>query len=338
MRGVSLDSAQSAALRLRLLEAAEALPGVAHASRRLEGPFMGTSSWPLYVAGIDSVDKLGEFDVNAVSPGYFATMGTRILRGRGIEPTDRDGARRVMVVGEAMAAVLWPGRDPIGQCVRIRADTMPCTYVVGVAENIHTRSLGDEQGYFYYYVPAAQLLPNQGGLFVRARGDASRLAEPVRRALQREMPGASYVTVTPFADVVGSQTRSWRAGAKVFTAFGALALVLAAVGLYSVVAYDVAQRRHELGVRMALGAPAANLMRLVVAAGVRVGLVGVAIGVVVALAAGRWIAPLLFNESPRDPVIFAFVALALVAAVLAASVVPALRAARMDPKSVLRSD
>jgi len=338
MRGESSDSAQMIALRDRLMAAAQTVPGVEHVSAQLSVPFWDESSWGLYVAGIDSVDALGRFDVNAVSPDYFAAMGTRLLRGRGIERSDVDGATRVMVVGQSMGAVLWPGQDPIGQCVRVETPTAQCTYVVGIAEDIHSHSLGAEDRYYYYYLAAAQMRPNEGGLFIRATGDTRKFVEPLRRRLQQEMPGASYVTVTPLSEIIASETRSWVMGATLFTAFGVLALVLAAVGLYSVIAYDVAQRRHELAVRLALGAATAGVLRLVVAEGVRVAVIGIAIGGACALAAGRWIGPLLFNESPHDPVVFGVVAVALLAVAVAAGLIPALRASRLDPKAALQSE
>jgi predicted permease len=338
LRGVPLDSAKTVALRQRLLDAATTVPGIRHASLQESIPFWGASSLALYVAGVDSVDKFGEFDLNIVSPDYFATMGTRILRGRGIERGDVQGARPVMVIGQSMGNVLWPGKDPIGQCARIEADTMPCTYVVGIAEDIHTHSLGPERRFYYYYLSAAQMRPDDGGLFVRAGGDTRAFIEPLRRRLQREMPGASYVTVTPFSDVIADETRSWVMGATVFTAFGVLALVLAAVGLYSVIAYDVAQRKHELAVRVALGALVVDVLRLVIGEGLRFGISGIAIGGAVALATGNAIAPLLFSESPRDPAVFGIVIAALLGVAVAASAIPALRAAKMDPRRALQSD
>jgi putative ABC transport system permease protein len=241
------------------------------------------------------------------------------------------------VVSEAMAKVLWPGKDAIGQCMKVSSDTLPCTYVVGIAENIKEQSLAADSGY-YYYLSAKQFNPNNGGLFIRVRGDAEKFKETVRRRLQREMPGASYITVTPLNDIVGSQKRSWELGATMFAAFGVLALALAAIGLYSVIAYNVAQRTHELGVRRALGAQAGDVIRLVVTDGLRIAGVGVAIGVGGALYAGKFVKPLLFNVSPKDPWVFVFVAVALILVALAASWIPALRASRVDANVALRTD
>ncbi len=338
MRDVKLDSARSVALRRRLLDAARTVPGVTHASLQNAVPFGGMWSWPIFVAGIDSVGKFGRFDLNAVSPDYFAAMGTRLLRGRGIESGDVAGARPVMVVGASMAHVLWPTENPLGKCVRMQADTMPCTYVVGVAEDIHTESIGPETRYFYYYLSAEQMRPEEGGLFVRVRGDAHQLMEPLRQRLQQDMPGTSYVTVKRLGANIEGVTRSWVMGAAVFTAFGLLALLLAAVGLYSAIAYNVAQRRHELAVRMALGAAAADVLRLVIAEGIRFALSGVVLGGAIALLAGRWIAPLLFNQSPRDPAVFGAVIVILLLVAVLASGIPALRGARVQPNTALRTE
>ena len=338
MRGVTVDSAATVALRHKLLDAAKAIPGVENASLQITMPFWSQWSMGLFVQGIDTVSRLGQFDLNAVSPEYFATMGTRILRGRGISDEDTPNAPRAMVVSDAMGKVLWPGKDPIGQCIKISADTVPCSYVVGIAENIKEQALGADSGYFYY-VPAAQFQPHNGGLFVRAKnGDASKLLETVRRVLQKEMPGASYVTITPLTEILGSQKRSWTLGATMFVAFGLLAIVLAAIGLYSVISYNVAQRTHELGVRRALGAQAGDVIRLVVSDGLKLALVGVAVGVGVALYASKYVKDLLFNVSPRDPWVFALVATVLVLVALAASWIPALRASRVDANVALRSD
>ena len=338
MRGEKLDSVAAVGLRQRLLQAATTIPGVTHASAQVSVPFWSTWSIGLYVQGIDTVGKLGQFNLNAVSPDFFATFGTRILRGRGIGPQDVDHAPRAMVVSEGMGQTLWPGKDPIGQCVRVTADTMPCTYVVGIAENIKQRSLGVDSALYNYYLPVAQFHPDQTGLFVRVNGSAARAADGIRRRLQREMPGASYITTTPMEKIIGGETRSWHLGATMFVAFGVLALALAAIGLYSVIAYNVAQRTHELGVRVAIGAQAADLIRLVVTDGLRLAVAGVVIGAGAALYATRWVKPLLFDVSPTDPLVFGGVVFVLLATAIAASWLPALRASKVDPNVALRSE
>jgi ABC-type antimicrobial peptide transport system permease subunit len=223
--------------------------------------------------------------------------------------------------------------------VKVSADTMPCTTVVGIAENIKQESLRADPG-FAYYMPVTQYRPRSGGLFVRMGGEGggAQMKETVRSALQREMPGASYVMVTPFAEIIGSQTRSWHLGATMFVAFGVLALILAAIGLYSVIAYNVAQRTHELGVRVALGAQASDLVGLVVSQGVRIVGTGLAIGLVVTLWASKWLEPLLYDVSPRDAVVYSFVPAVLLAVAIAASWIPARRAARVDASIALRSE
>ncbi|HKH94274.1 MAG TPA: ABC transporter permease, partial [Gemmatimonadaceae bacterium] len=201
MRGVTLDSARTVALRHRLLDAAKTIPGVESASLQTSVPFFSIRAGQLFVEGIDSVSRIGRFYFNAVSAEHFATVGTRLLRGRGITSDDAPTGPRVMVVSDAMARALWPGQDPLDRCVRVGADTAPCTRVVGVAENLQQEELGGDPGY-YYYVPASQVLQQEGGLFVRTRGDARLSRETVRARLQREMPGDAYVAVTPLADIV----------------------------------------------------------------------------------------------------------------------------------------
>jgi predicted permease len=338
MRDVKLDSAQKVTLRQRLLEEAAAIPGVEHAARQLTMPFWSMWNSDLHVAGIDSVRRLGQFYLNAVSPDYFAAMGTRILQGRGITEEDVDGAPGAMVVSQAMAKTLWPGKNAIGQCVKVGADTVPCTYVVGVAENIKQTSLSDEDAGLFYYLSAKQFHPDMGGLFVRMHGPAAASRETIRRHLQDAMPGASYVTVTAMSDVLGEETQSWHMGATMFAVFGLLALVLAAIGLYSVVAYNVAQRTHELGVRSALGAQMRDLAGLVVREALMLAAAGIVVGGAIALAAGRWLKPLLFEVSPHDPWIYVLVAAVLLAVAVVASFLPARRAAGVDPMQALRTE
>jgi len=336
-RGAKLDAAAHRELRQRLVEATRSIPGVASASLGLTVPFWDTWSMDLFVPGIDSVSKLGDFTVQAASPEYFATVGTRIVRGRGFTAEDRKDAPRVMIVSEAMGATLWPGKDPIGQCIRVDADTMPCTTVVGIAESIRQNSLTKDAGY-NYYLPAGQFHPENGVVFARVRGHADDMKESVRRQLQPVMPGDGYVTVNSMRDIVGPQVRSWELGATMFLAFGGLALMLAAIGLYSVIAYNVAQRTRELGIRIALGARVDDVVRLVTRDGMRFALVGVLSGGGIAFAAGRWIGPLLYAVSPNDPLVFGVVAGVLLVVAAGASVLPALRATRVDPSVTLRAE
>jgi ABC-type antimicrobial peptide transport system permease subunit len=152
------------------------------------------------------------------------------------------------------------------------------------------------------------------------------------------MPGASYVTVRPMTEIFDPTIRSWRLGATMFTAFGALALVLAAIGLYSVIAYNVVQRTHEMGVRVAFGAQVSDVVRLILNEGLRLTVLGVVIGGAIALYGGRWIAPLLFNVKATDPLVFVFVVAVLLGVAAIASLIPAFRAARVDPNVALRSE
>jgi ABC-type antimicrobial peptide transport system permease subunit len=216
---------------------------------------------------------------------------------------------------------------------------MPCTTVIGIAENAVQQSLLGDERPFRYYLPLDQADPARGNyLLLQMRGGSTQPIESVRKALQAVMPGDTYVTVRSLEQVVDQQRRSWQVGATMFVAFGILALLVAAVGLYGVITYDVAQRMHELGVRIALGAQARHVVRLVVGQGVRFALAGVGLGLALALMAARWIQPLLFQQSARDPETYGVVAALLVVVALVASALPAFRATRADPNSALRSD
>jgi predicted permease len=337
-RGARLDDAGRRSLNARLLESAQGTPGVTHAALVLSVPFWSNEGRGLYVPGVDSIGTLGRFILQGGSPDYFAAAGTRIVRGRPFDATDREHTPRVVVVSEGMARALWPGREAIGECIRIGSDTVPCTTVIGIAEDASIRGLADPREYTYY-VPLAQT--DDAGypqLFVRVAGRPEDRVDVLRRRLQTALPGAAYVNVVPMRSLVDPRFRSWRFGTTMFVAFGGLALVLASIGLYSVIAYGVAQRVQELGIRIALGASVGDVVRMVVAGSLRVVVAGIVLGALLALWGGRWIETLLFRQSPRDPAVFGAVAVVLLLAALVASVVPALRAARVDPNVVLRGE
>jgi putative ABC transport system permease protein len=343
-RGLQTDSATTVAVRRRLLAAAQALPGVEYAARVNTHLFFNNST-DLRVSGVDSVARLGRFNFQMSTPDYFKVMRTRIVRGRAFTDADREGTPPVVVVSEAMARVLWPGRDPIGQCIQVgwgapgSADTKPCTTVVGVAEDAAHQSLTDNERFVYYLAVDQQSPASASTFLLRMAGpNPSAQIERVRHELQKVMPGQGFVVVRPVQEVVDDQSRSWRLGATMFVAFGGLALLVAAVGLYGVIGYNVARRMHELGVRIALGAQSRDVVRLVVGQGISFAFAGVAIGLGLALVAARWIQPLLFQQSARDPVTYAAVGGLIVLVGLVASAVPAMRASRADPNSALRSD
>jgi predicted permease len=321
----------------RALERFRQLPGIEHASVTVGSPFGSSYIVGLAVAGRDSLPRLpgGGPWVSAVTSDYFRTVGTRVLRGRVFTPADGPTSARVAVVNETMARTLWPDGSAIGRCLLL--NNAPCSRVVGVVEDARRRQLIREEPAMQYYIPFGQ----EGGLggttlLVRPAGDAAKVIGTVRRELQRLESGVRYVDVQTLRDVIDPQVRPWRLGATMFTAFGALALLVAAIGLYSLIAYLVAQRTHELGVRIALGARAPDIARLVMSRGIAPAMAGLVLGVALALALGRFVEPLLFQTSPRDLGVFVVVTATLLAFAVLASLIPTWRATRVDPLTALR--
>ena len=344
-RNPNLESRDEEPTLRELVAAAKRLPGTVDAARANSGLFQ-TSTTRLRIPGMDSVEQLGRFNYQVVSPEYFNVVQTRILRGRGFTESDAGNAPPVAVVSQAMARALWPGRDPLGQCMQVtwqlpadNAPTSGCTTVVGVAEDAAYQGLTDEQR-FVYYLNQEQMPPGWArAVLVRLKGEPTAAeVERVRSALQRVMPGDGMVTLRKLKDVVEDQSRSWRLGTTLFVAFGGLAVVVAAVGLYGVIGYTIAQRMHELGMRIALGARASHILRLVLGQGVWFAAAGAAIGLLIALFASRFVEPLLYKQSARDPLIYIGVAMMMILVGLVASAVPAWRAIRADPNRALRTD
>jgi len=280
-----------------------------------------------------------------VTPGYFATLGIPVLAGRAFDTGDRAGTAPVAIISAKAASLLFPQQNAVGQCVKVGSDTMPCTTIVGVVANTVKQGLDDIVPQVYR--PLDQLpesfTDNTVSFFgyelvVRTNGDAGRYAESIRRVMQATSASVPYASVRPMRDLFGRRTRTWDLGAKVFSAFGVLALILAAVGLYSVLAFSLAQRSREFGVRIALGARSENLVYLGVSKGLVPIVAGIVVGLLFTLAAGRFIDALLYKVSPSDPAILAGVCAILLGAALVASLIPALRLTRIDPMSVLRTE
>lgn len=322
----------------RFLARARSLPGVADAALSTSGPFGWQFGSSIRVPGVDTIPipPSGGPYVNGVTPDYFTTLGTRILRGRGFTEADRAGAAPVVVVGETLARLLWPRGDALGKCVILRAHA-GCAEVVGVAAD-QIRYEPTEGAKLQYYVPLDQQQNVHRSLWVRTRGDPHLVAGELRRALSGVAPDLPYVRVRPLEDLVQPQYRPWRLGATAFGLFGGLALLLAALGLYGVLAYTVARRTQELGVRIALGATSWNVSRLVVRQGLGVAALGVGLGTVLALAGGRALASLLYGVRPADPLVLALSAAVLLAAAALATWWPARRATKVDPVVALRTE
>jgi predicted permease len=272
---------------------------------------------------------------NIVGPAYFRTLGTPLLRGREFTDADREGSTRVAVVNESLAETLWPGEDPLGKRVSFEGAAGPFLEVVGVARDVKYRSLGD-RARPYIYQPVLQTYEPKMTLVVRTAGDPRSLAGTVREqihALDANVPVADVKTLEEQFDLslLPARVAAWTLGG-----FGLLALALAAVGVYGVVSYSVAQRTREIGVRVALGAQARDVLRLVLGEGLFVVGIGIAIGLLLALAATRVVAGFLYGVGATDPVTFVGVPLVLGAVALAASLVPARRATKVDPMVALR--
>ncbi|MGB7217323.1 MAG: ADOP family duplicated permease [Vicinamibacterales bacterium] len=323
----------------RARERVSVLPGVVQASLSLTVPLRGARG-----GGVVRLPGRAEAItgprgvpfVNYVTPGFFQATGMRMLEGHEFFETDRGGGS-VIVVNKTMAGLGWGDQSPIGQCVYLlRRET--CTTVVGVVADAVMFNIVGEAPHPYYFAPLA---PNGNGpraLLVRTATGAAPMDAALRRALQELDSDLPFVSIETLDEALNPQIRSWRLGAAVFTAFGVLAMTLAMVGLWSSVSYAVSQRTREFAIRLAMGAEPTALLRLVLLDGLRNAAVAIAAGVTIAAFASRFIADLLFNVSPRDPVVFGATAVAVLAVAAAASLLPAWRSTRIHPADVLRTD
>jgi predicted permease len=272
---------------------------------------------------------------NIVGPDYFRTMGTRLVRGRDFTDADREGAPGVAVVNETLAAMLWPGEDALGKRVSFEGAGGPFLEVVGVARDGKYRSLGDRSRP-YIYRPLMQSYEPRMTLVVRASGDPRALAGPVRehlRALDRNLPVADVRTLEEQFDL---SLLPARVAAYTLGGFGLLALALAAIGIYGVVSYTVARRTREIGVRVALGAGRADVLRLILGEGLSAVGAGLGLGLLLSFALTRVLGGFLYGVTASDPLTFVGVPALLGSVALAAGYLPARRAAKVDPMVALR--
>jgi predicted permease len=274
---------------------------------------------------------------NVVGPRYFETMGTRLVRGRDFADSDREGAPKVAVVNETLAATLWPGEDPLGKRLSFEGARGPFLEVVGVARDGKYRSLGDRSRP-YVYTPLFQSYQPKMTLVVRTAGEPVALAGTVRAQLRALDPNLPVAEVRTLEEQFDLSLLPARVAAYTLGGFGLLALALAAIGVYGVVSYSAAQRTREIGVRVALGAGAPDVLRLVLGEGLSVVGLGLALGLALAFAATRVFAGFLYGVGAADPLTFVGVPLLLGAIALAAGYLPARRATKIDPMVALRHE
>lgn len=327
-----------------------AIPEVAKRLRAMNGvvavgyawsPPLGSASYGAFrLPGRDSADatfRRRSPASQSVSPGFFAASGLALLSGREFSDSDQPESAPVTIVSDALARAAWPNQSALGQCI-ITSKDGTCTTVVGVVADAHLFRV-IERPTLQFYLPIAQTKESPRSLIVRTlpgrEAGVIRATDQAMRTLVSDMLG---LRIRTFDTAVEREMRPWRSGAQLFGALGMLALIVAGVGVYSVVAYGVNQRTHEMGVRLALGAQKKNIVDLVLRDGLRVVAIGAAAGIVAAIALGRVVSSLLFGVVPADPstLIGAAMVLAVVGAV--ACVIPGWRAATLDPVSALRSD
>ena len=337
---IGLDEAAQEATYRRLFERARTYPGVEKAALTMGLPFWSTFATEVRASGVDSIPSPrggGPYYVLA-TPEYFAAAGIRLLRGRTFTDADGPGTAPVAVINETFARRVFAERDPIGQYLYVGGDSVQAR-IVGVVQNAANGSVtGLEE--LLYYLPLDQraVTPRISGILLRTRGPAAPMVAGIQRALQEAESGIPFVRARGLAEHLAPEYRSWRLGATMFTAFGLLALVIAGLGLYGVTAYSVGQRTQEIGVRVALGAQADAVVRLMMRQGVGAAAAGLVLGGAGAWLLGRAVRALLFGVAPTDPLVFGAVAAVLLAVATLAAWLPARRAALVDPMVALREE
>ena len=324
-----------------LLERVQALPGVDAAGAVNILPLCGESQSGTVVIDTRAVPRdrtTPEADLRAVTPGFFKAMRISLLRGRYLDERDSATAPPVAVVDETLAHTYWPNEDPIGKRLKVfGGPSSPWATVVGVVRHVRYRTLTAPSRVEMYW-PEAQRPESDMGLAIRTASDPGRMASTIQKVVQEIDPDQPVYHVATMRELMADALSEQRLAMSLLAAFAGLAVLLAAVGTYSVLAYSVAQRTHEIGIRMALGAKAADVLKLVVRQGFALALVGVAAGLAGAFALTRFLASLLYSVRPTDPTTLLLVSLLVLGAALVASYLPARRATRVDPLEALRHE
>jgi macrolide transport system ATP-binding/permease protein len=332
------DEAEGRELHQRLLDRVRSMPGVRSAALTAFAPLGITHGHhDVYVDGYEPApDELMLVKRNMVSPAYFETMGVRVLRGRAIDDRDTENADPVAMVNETMAQRFWPDQDPIGRTVR--ADLGITYSVVGIVEDGKYGTL-QETPEPYLVLPLTQSeYVERMNLVVRTSSDAPALARQLTSEVREIAPGLPPSTAMTSSQYLEYSVGNAKGPAVMVGAFGLLALILATVGLYGVMWYAVTQRTREFGVRLALGATKEEVVRMVLGKGLRTTLMGVVLGLILALAGTQALSGLLYGVGTLDPVVFSLVPAVLLGVGQLASYLPARHASRADPVVVLRAE
>lgn len=332
------DAARRAAFMNRFADSLRALPGVRAVGVVTVAPWSGPNTTRFAIAerpepapGLEPVAHYDE-----VSEGYFAALGIPIRRGRAFTAQDREGAPPVAVVTESLARAYWPGESPIGQRVRVGGATAPWREVVGIVGDVRESPSADVMPMIY--LPMRQSSVGAGVFVVRTTGDATALIPVIRRALRTIDPALPLIWIRTLDEIFQDKLSGQRLPMFFTTAFALLALVLAALGVYSVMAYSVTARHREFGIRTALGAQRASVLALVLRQGMAMAVAGTAVGLLVAAAATRVLTGLLVGVTPHDPPTFVAIPLILLGVSAAACLIPARRATRVAPVEALRAE
>jgi predicted permease len=337
MNGYSPE--QATVFQRRMVDRLRAVPGVERVSLVSRAPLGSDHSMEgVRIPGIHQPDdEPALIDSASVDPDYFAALGLRVIEGRGFTEADDAQARGVVVITQAMARRFWPGRSAVGQRIFTEGFDGPSFEVVGVVPDYKIRSLGEKPCPYLHFAWAQQ--PSQNTtVLVRSRREAAPLVPSLRRAVLELEPAIVFTEEGTGADVLRLTVAPTRLGAGLLATFGSLALLLAAVGLYGVVAQSVERRTREIGVRMALGADVPSVLGLVLGRGMRVAAAGVGLGLAFAAGLTRVLGSLLYGVSTLDPLAFSAAAALLLGVALVANLLPARRAARVNPLVALRHE
>jgi len=274
---------------------------------------------------------------NVIGPDFFRTLGVQVLIGREFTDQDREGAPHVAIVNETFVRQFFSGTNPLGQRIRVLTGQPSSWEIVGVVKDSKYRSLGEDP-IPYVFLPYLQNSQPAMALQVRTSGDPRTSAAAIRRELQALDPNLPAFNVMSLEDNIDISLFPARFGGFLLGVFGFLALLIASIGIYGVMSCRVSERTHEMGIRMALGARAGDVLRLVISKGLWLALIGVAIGVGLALAATRVLKSYLYDVSATDPLTFVGIGLLLIGVAVLACYVPARRATKVDPLIALRSE